>query len=104
MYLIADKDHAAGLAPVISAFVTELTQAANIAPLPQLPDLMSHAGGSGIFTTVVLQSTAQARARWGTDGAAMLLGSGPAGRPASQLATPRLSGADPPSPATVPAG
>jgi type IV secretion system protein VirD4 len=99
VYLIADKDHAAGLAPVISAFVTELTQAAetiaarstgarldpplglfldeaaNIAPLPQLPDLMSHAGGSGIFTTVVLQSTAQARARWGTDGAAMLLGS-----------------------------
>jgi len=99
VYLIADKDHAAGLAPVISAFVTELThaaetisarskgarldpplglfldEAANIAPLPQLPDLMSHAGGSGIFTTVVLQSTAQARARWGTDGAAMLLGS-----------------------------
>jgi type IV secretion system protein VirD4 len=98
VYLIVEKDKATGLAPVITAFCAELTEtakqladrspggrldpplglfldeAANITPLPQLPDLMSYAGGTGIFTTVVLHSIAQARTRWGPDGAAMLTG------------------------------
>jgi type IV secretory pathway TraG/TraD family ATPase VirD4 len=41
-----------------------LDEAANY-PLPSLPALMSDGGGSGITTVVVLQSLAQARARWG---------------------------------------
>jgi len=43
-------------------------------PLPQLPALMSFAGGTGIFVTAVLQSLAQARGRWGHDAAEMLWG------------------------------
>jgi type IV secretion system protein VirD4 len=34
-------------------------------PLPSLPSLMSEGGGSGITTIAVLQSLAQARAKWG---------------------------------------
>lgn len=45
-----------------------LDEAANY-PLPSLPELMSDGGGSGITTLVVLQSLAQARARWGHDAA-----------------------------------
>ena len=42
-----------------------LDEAANIAPLPDLPVLLSDGGGTGVTTTVVLQSLAQARGRWG---------------------------------------
>jgi type IV secretion system protein VirD4 len=97
-YLLADERRAAMLAPVMSAFADDLIEAAkgiadtmpggrldpplglfldevaNIVPLPQLPALMSFAGGTGIFVTAVLQSMAQARNRWGHDAAAMLWG------------------------------
>ena len=43
-----------------------LDEAANY-PLPSLPALMSEGGGTGITTMAVLQSLAQARARWGRD-------------------------------------
>jgi len=46
-----------------------LDEAANIAPLPSLPALLADGGGSGITTVAVLQSLAQARARWGEAGA-----------------------------------
>lgn len=46
-----------------------LDEAANIAPLPSLPSLLADGGGSGITTVAVLQSLAQARARWGPAGA-----------------------------------
>jgi type IV secretory pathway TraG/TraD family ATPase VirD4 len=46
-----------------------LDEAANIAPIPSLPNLLSDGGGSGITTVCVLQSLAQARARWGQAGA-----------------------------------
>lgn len=46
-----------------------LDEAANIAPIPSLPNLLSDGGGSGITTICVLQSLAQARARWGPAGA-----------------------------------
>jgi len=46
-----------------------LDEAANIAPIPSLPNLMSDGGGTGITTVTVLQSLAQARARWGDAGA-----------------------------------
>jgi type IV secretory pathway TraG/TraD family ATPase VirD4 len=97
-YLMADERRASALAPVISAFADDLIETAksladsqpggrldpplallldevaNIVPLPQLPALMSFAGGTGIFVAAVLQSLAQARARWGHDAAAMLWG------------------------------
>ncbi|HEY1914356.1 MAG TPA: TraM recognition domain-containing protein [Streptosporangiaceae bacterium] len=97
-YLMADERRAAALAPVISAFADDyietaktiadsqpggrldppaglfLDEVANIVPLPQLPALMSFAGGTGIFVTAVLQSLAQARNRWGRDAAEMLWG------------------------------
>jgi len=46
-----------------------LDEAANIAPLPSLPNLLADGGGSGITTVAVLQSLAQARARWGEQAA-----------------------------------
>ncbi|HVT71008.1 MAG TPA: TraM recognition domain-containing protein, partial [Trebonia sp.] len=46
-----------------------LDEAANIAPIPSLPNLLADGGGSGITTICVLQSLAQARARWGMPGA-----------------------------------
>lgn len=94
--LIVDEKQAGDLAPLISAFVDELTivarrlgdrtdtgrmdpplalildEVANVAPLPNLPSLMSYAAGSGIFVVAVLQDIAQARRRWGRDGADML--------------------------------
>jgi type IV secretion system protein VirD4 len=97
-YLMADERRAASLAPVISAFADDyietckeiadplpggrldppcglfLDEVANIVPLPQLPALMSFAGGTGIFLVAVLQSMAQARNRWGRDAAEMLWG------------------------------
>jgi type IV secretion system protein VirD4 len=46
-----------------------LDEAANIAPIPSLPQLLADGGGCGITTVCVLQSLAQARARWGQAGA-----------------------------------
>jgi type IV secretory pathway TraG/TraD family ATPase VirD4 len=98
MYLLVDENQAGDLAPLISAFVDEvivvarpladrtttgrvdpplaliLDEVANVAPLPVLPALMSYAAGSGIFVVAVLQDIAQARHRWGRDGADMLWG------------------------------
>jgi type IV secretion system protein VirD4 len=95
-YLLADERRATMLAPMVSAFADDLIETtksiadqlpggrldpplglfldevANIVPLPQLPALMSFAGGTGIFVVAILQSMAQARSRWGRDGADML--------------------------------
>ena len=46
-----------------------LDEAAQIAPLPTLPEIVSDGGGSGIMSVVVLQSMDHARARWGVLGA-----------------------------------
>jgi len=46
-----------------------LDEAANIAPIPTLPNLLADGGGTGITTVTVLQSLAQARSRWGDAGA-----------------------------------
>ena len=51
-----------------------LDEVANVVPLPTLPELMSFAGGSGIFVLAVFQSMAQARKRWGPEAAEMLWG------------------------------
>jgi len=86
-------------APLLSALVTDLTEAArqlaatspggrldppllvmldeaaNIAPLPDLPALLAAGGGDGIVATVVLQSLDQARTRWGPQAAGAMLDS-----------------------------
>ena len=49
-----------------------LDETANIAPLPDLPVLLSEAGGQGLQVMVVLQDLSQARARWGTAGEGLL--------------------------------
>ena len=41
-----------------------LDEIANLSPLPSLPTLMAEGGGTGITTTPVLQSLAQARDKW----------------------------------------
>ncbi|MFG1928931.1 type IV secretory system conjugative DNA transfer family protein [Cryptosporangium sp. NPDC048952] len=97
-YLIVPEREAGALAPMVAAFVDEVSRAAarlaeanpagrldpplglildevaNVAPLPTLPGLMSYAAGSGIFVTAVLQNFAQARQRWGRDGADVIWG------------------------------
>jgi type IV secretion system protein VirD4 len=46
-----------------------LDEAPNVAPLPDLPSLMSDSGGRGITTMVICQSFAQMDDKWGRDGA-----------------------------------
>jgi type IV secretion system protein VirD4 len=88
LYLLGTATGAAATATLVAAFIEDvvecarrlaaespgarldpplaliLDEAANYA-LPSLPSLMSDGGGTGITTVVVLQSLAQARARWG---------------------------------------
>ena len=61
---LASRSTHGRLDPPLTLFLDE---AANIAPLASLPNLLAAGGGSGICTLVVLQSLAQARARWGQD-------------------------------------
>ena len=42
-----------------------LDEIGNLSPLPSLPVLMAEGGGTGITTMPILQSLAQARAKWG---------------------------------------
>jgi type IV secretory pathway TraG/TraD family ATPase VirD4 len=42
-----------------------LDEVANIAPLPDLPAMVSEGGGQGLLTLACLQDLSQARARWG---------------------------------------
>ena len=96
LYVLGSARAQLSVAPLISALVEDVTEcahrlanasahgrldpplslwldeAANIAPLPSLPYLLSAGGGSGICTVVVLQSLAQARARWGEHQAAAI--------------------------------
>jgi type IV secretion system protein VirD4 len=54
-----------------------LDEAANIAPVPELPAIASEGGGQGLVLLCVLQDLSQARARWGAaaDGFLTLFGS-----------------------------
>ncbi|NUQ99926.1 MAG: type IV secretory system conjugative DNA transfer family protein [Streptomyces sp.] len=98
LYVLVSAKQAGGLAPIISAFIEAVTEtakhigdlspggrldpplavlldeAANVSPLPDLPDLLSYSGGSGIFVVVVLQNMAQAADKWGPVGAEMIWG------------------------------
>lgn len=89
LHLLASAVASGSCAPLVAAFVEDITETAralaarspgarldpplllaldeiaNLTPLPSLPSLMAEGGGSGITTLAVLQSLAQARARWG---------------------------------------
>jgi type IV secretion system protein VirD4 len=62
-YAIAREDYRDGTTrpPVIFAG----DELANIAPLPDLPGLVSEGGGQGMVTVAALQDLSQARNRWG---------------------------------------
>jgi len=49
-----------------------LDEAANIAPLPDLPQIVSEGTGQGLLPLVCLQDLSQARARWGQQGEAFV--------------------------------
>ena len=83
--------------PAVGLFLDEV---ANIVPLPQLPALMSFAGGTGIFVVAVLQWMAQARNRWGRDAAEMLWGAPPS-RSSSAAWPGRSCARSPSSPANT---
>jgi type IV secretory pathway TraG/TraD family ATPase VirD4 len=72
--IIDTARHTAAAAPTVRLdppLALILDEAANYT-LPSLPALISEGGGTGITTIAVLQSLAQARARWGEhDGAAI---------------------------------
>ncbi len=93
LYLLATGAGAGASAALVAAFIEDLVEVArkiaatspgarldppllmaldeigNLAPLPSLPTLMAEGGGTGITTLPVLQSMAQARAKWGNDAA-----------------------------------
>ncbi|HEX6681295.1 MAG TPA: TraM recognition domain-containing protein [Candidatus Limnocylindrales bacterium] len=66
----AAEDYAAtrpnGRLPV--PLVMPLDEVANVCRIHELPDLISHAGGRGIFLMPIVQSPAQGKATWGADG------------------------------------
>ena len=51
------------LPPVLFA----LDEVANIAPLPDLPSIVSEGAGQGLLTLACLQDLSQARSRWGAE-------------------------------------
>ncbi len=57
-----------GVPPVLLA----LDEAANIAPLPDLPALVSEGAGQGLLTLACLQDLSQGRQRWGRQAEAFL--------------------------------
>jgi type IV secretion system protein VirD4 len=94
VYLCATGADQEQLAPIIVAFLDRLRretyrreggwplvlwaldEAANIAPLPTLPAVVSEGGGQGLITLACFQDLSQARARWGAaaDGFLTLFG------------------------------
>lgn len=101
LYVCATGRHQAALAPMVVGLLTEiraaafarharrgtedgritpvvlaLDEVANIAPLPELPSMVSEGGGQGLLTLACLQDLSQARRRWGAaaDGFLSLFG------------------------------
>ncbi|MHB1447243.1 MAG: type IV secretory system conjugative DNA transfer family protein [Acidimicrobiales bacterium] len=82
VYICAPGQHQREVAPLVAGLVDRiraaryglesgphlllaLDEAANIAPLPELPALVSEGGGQGVLTLACFQDLSQARARWG---------------------------------------
>ncbi|MER5890450.1 TraM recognition domain-containing protein [Streptomyces sp. NPDC001941] len=92
VFLIGEEDEGSSLAPALAAFSRAILdtakviaarmpngrldppfgllgdELANVAPLPQIPSLMSVSGSQNIFMVAVLQNLAQAHERWGEQG------------------------------------
>jgi type IV secretory pathway TraG/TraD family ATPase VirD4 len=86
VYVCAPAHHQKLVAPIVVAFLDQvrggafagsatghahvtlvLDELANIAPIPDLPSLVSEGGGQGVLTVGLLQDLSQARARWGAE-------------------------------------
>jgi type IV secretory pathway TraG/TraD family ATPase VirD4 len=89
LFLIGEDDEESALAPINAAFARAVfdcakrlaarqpngrldppfafwgDEIANVAPLPQIPSLMSVSGSQNIFVCIVIQSYPQAQERWG---------------------------------------
>lgn len=86
VYICAPARYQALVAPIVVAFLEQvraatyrasscgalplpvtlvLDEVANVAPLPDLPAMVSEGGGQGLLTLACLQDLSQARARWG---------------------------------------
>jgi type IV secretion system protein VirD4 len=86
IYVCAPARYQALMAPVVVAFLEQvraasyaaaaggnlrvpvtlvLDEVANVAPLPDLPAMVSEGGGQGLLTLACLQDLSQARGRWG---------------------------------------
>jgi type IV secretion system protein VirD4 len=98
LYLVSEGGEGISTAPLVTAFASAvvscarrlsqtrpggrldppltfvLDEAANVAPLPDLPMMMADGGGRGMSTWAFVQSFAQLRARWGRDGADSIWG------------------------------
>jgi type IV secretory pathway TraG/TraD family ATPase VirD4 len=99
VYICAPARHQELVAPIVVAFLEEvragtyaawaapapparapltlvLDELANIAPIPDLPAMVSEGGGQGLLTLACLQDLSQARQRWGlaADGFLSLFG------------------------------
>lgn len=48
--------------------VLALDETANIAPIPELPSIISQGGSQGLVVVAVFHHMEQAKARWGADG------------------------------------
>jgi type IV secretion system protein VirD4 len=57
----ADRRSATGVPPPV---LLALDEVANVAPLPELPSMISEGGGQGLITIACLQDLSQARHRW----------------------------------------
>lgn len=68
-YRVSQSEPSQRLAP---PFHNHLDEAANVAAVPLLPDWLSFFGGSGLPTTTIVHSLAQARDVWGPEGARKL--------------------------------
>jgi type IV secretion system protein VirD4 len=84
VYICAQGSEQDQLAPLVVALLDQIRRAvyarepgwppvawlldelANIAPLPDLPKIVSEGGGQGLVTLACLQDLSQARARWGS--------------------------------------
>ena len=60
------------MGPGFPPLLLMLDEAANIAPIPDLPAMLSEAGGQGLQVVVVLQDISQARRRWPRDADGLL--------------------------------
>jgi type IV secretory pathway TraG/TraD family ATPase VirD4 len=88
LYVCSAGRHQQQLAPLIVGLLTEIRDAAyerarqgdssppvlfaldevaNIAPLPDLPSIVSEGAGQGLLTLACLQDLSQARSRWGSE-------------------------------------